>query len=211
MVSTLSGGERKRVNVGVELLARPSLLFLDEPTSGLDPGLELEFIELVRQLTREGRTIVLITHATSSIAACDRLLFLARGGRIAYYGPPAEALAYFEVDDFAAAYRKVNNDAQPPEFWEQKFQASLEYDRYIRTPEQSRPDHRKGETFSVARNIGATTPRPSAFQQFALLVGRYLATLRGDLRNTAFLLAQAPVIALLLMAIFPPTCSQTEC
>lgn len=205
IVSTLSGGERKRVNIGVELLTKPSLLFLDEPTTGLDPLAILKFVELMQQLAHEGRTIVMISHETASIAACDRLLFLARGGRIAYYGPPAEALTYFEVDDYAKIYEKVNEGGNPPEFWEEKFRNSPEHLRYIATPQKSRPDHKKGKTIHVARNIGATAPRPSALQQLGILLPRYLATLRGDLRNVGFLFAQAPAIALLLLTVFPST------
>src|SRR5882724_7060948 len=95
--------------------ARPSLLFLDEPTSGLDPGLERKFIRLIKRLTGEGRTIVMVTHATSSIAECDKLLFMARGGRVAFFGPPQEALTFFGVTDFPDAYLKVNDDALPPD------------------------------------------------------------------------------------------------
>ncbi len=204
-VSTLSGGERKRVNIGVELLTKPSLLFLDEPTTGLDPLAILKFVRLMQQLAHEGRTIVMISHETASIAACDRLLFLARGGRIAYYGPPADALTYFEVDDYAEIYEKVNEGDDPPEVWEEKFRKSQEHRRYIATPQKSRPDHKKGKTIHIAKMIGATAPRPSALQQLGILLQRYIATLKGDLRNVGFLFAQSPVIGLILLTVFPST------
>jgi ABC-type multidrug transport system ATPase subunit len=91
----LSGGQRKRASVAVELLTRPSLLFLDEPTSGLDPGFELSVMQLLRQLADGGRTVVVITHSVASLELCDRVLFLAPKGRMAYFGPPTTLLRFF--------------------------------------------------------------------------------------------------------------------
>jgi len=82
----LSGGQRKRVSMGVELLTRPSLFFLDEATSGLDPGTEAQLMRLLRRLADEGRTVVLVTHATKNVMMCDKVVFLARGGHLAYFG-----------------------------------------------------------------------------------------------------------------------------
>ena len=83
----LSGGQRKRVSIAVELLARPTLFFLDEPTSGLDPGLEKKMMYDLNRLADEGRTVVLVTHATANIEQCDHVAFLSYG-RLSYYGPP---------------------------------------------------------------------------------------------------------------------------
>jgi ABC-type multidrug transport system ATPase subunit len=85
-VKVLSGGQRKRVSIAVELLARPTLFFLDEPTTGLDPGLEKKMMYDLNRLSDEGRTIVLVTHATANIEQCDRWLSCSRP--LAYYGPP---------------------------------------------------------------------------------------------------------------------------
>jgi ABC-type multidrug transport system ATPase subunit len=84
----LSGGQLKRVNVALELLTRPSLLFLDEPTSGLDPGLDKSVMEQMRDLAHDGRTVIVVTHSVANLDTCDRLLVLVPGGRIAYYGRP---------------------------------------------------------------------------------------------------------------------------
>jgi ABC transport system ATP-binding/permease protein len=95
-ISRLSGGQQKRVSIGVELLTSPGLFFLDEPTSGLDPGTETAFMHLMRRLADQGRTIVLVTHATKNVMLADKVVFLARGGYMAWFGPPDEALSYFD-------------------------------------------------------------------------------------------------------------------
>ena len=88
----LSGGQLKRVNVALELLTKPSLLFLDEPTSGLDPGLDKAVMEQMRDLAHDGRTVIVVTHSVANLDVCDRLLVLVPGGEVAFYGPPGESL-----------------------------------------------------------------------------------------------------------------------
>jgi ABC transport system ATP-binding/permease protein len=95
-ISRLSGGQQKRVSIGVELLTSPGLFFLDEPTSGLDPGTETSLMHLMRRLADQGRTIVLVTHATKNVMLADKVVFLARGGYLAWFGAPDEALRYFD-------------------------------------------------------------------------------------------------------------------
>ena len=130
LVSKLSGGQRKRVSIALELLANPSVFFLDEPTSGLDPGLDRKMMFLLRRLADKGHTIVLVTHATNNINACDYICFLAQGGRLAYFGPPNEAKAYFGKTDFAEIYSALEpTEANPgiPEEAEKRFAASPEF------------------------------------------------------------------------------------
>jgi ABC-type multidrug transport system ATPase subunit len=112
LVENLSGGQRKRVSIGAELLADPSLFFLDEPTSGLDPGLEKKMMYTLRRLADSGRTVVLVTHATANISQCDHVAFMS-DGRLVYFGPPAEALQFFNVTsgDFADIYTKLEGVA----------------------------------------------------------------------------------------------------
>ncbi len=107
IISTLSGGERKRVSVALELLANPKVLLLDEPTSGLDAGLDKRLMELLRRLADEGRTVVVVTHSVLHLDRCDRVAFMARGGRLAYQGPPPATLQHFQAADFADCYRAV--------------------------------------------------------------------------------------------------------
>lgn len=87
-VTSLSGGQRKRVSVALELLTKPSLIFLDEPTSGLDPGMDRDVMQLLRGLADDGRTVLVVTHSVAELAICDKLLVMAPGGSVAYFGPP---------------------------------------------------------------------------------------------------------------------------
>lgn len=119
-IENLSGGQRKRVSIGAELLADPSLFFLDEPTSGLDPGLEKKMMYTLRRLADSGRTVVLVTHATANINVCDHVAFMA-DGRMVFFGPPSEALSFFGVasGDFADIYTRIDGmaDQNDPEKW----------------------------------------------------------------------------------------------
>jgi ABC-type multidrug transport system ATPase subunit len=128
-IHRLSGGQRKRTSIGVELLTRPRLFFLDEPTSGLDPGLETEMMKIFRHLANLGHTIIVITHATTNLHICDQVLFMARGGYLAYYGPPKQALKHFNASDFPDIYARC--DALPPSEWERRYRDSPEYQKYV--------------------------------------------------------------------------------
>lgn len=124
-VRQLSGGQRKRVSIGMELVADPRLLFLDEPTSGLDPGLDRRMMRLLRQLADRGQTVVLVTHATANVALCDQVVFLARGGHLCFAGPPKQCLDHFDVgDDFAAVYEHLDGDDDRIQMWSEKFRSS---------------------------------------------------------------------------------------
>ncbi|GAA5020940.1 hypothetical protein GCM10025734_75640 [Kitasatospora paranensis] len=129
VISSLSGGQRKRVSVALELLTKPSLLFLDEPTSGLDPGMDRSVMQMLRSLADDGRTVIVVTHSVLSLDMCDRLLLLAPGGRIAYYGPPGESLDYFGFHDWPDAFEAFENDTDRD--WAGQYRASSPYRRYI--------------------------------------------------------------------------------
>jgi ABC-type multidrug transport system ATPase subunit len=122
-VSNLSGGQRKRASIAVELLTRPRLLFLDEPTSGLDPSTSEDVLAVLRRLASSGVTVVFTTHDPTDIEACNRVVFLARDGHLAFAGALAEARAYFEVDRLARVYRLLAEEASPRE-WADRFAAA---------------------------------------------------------------------------------------
>jgi ABC-type multidrug transport system ATPase subunit len=127
-IDTLSGGQRKRTSVALELLTEPSLLALDEPTSGLDPALDKEVMRELRLLADRGRTVVVVTHSVLHLDICDRVLVMCMGGRMGYFGPPDELLAFFGSEDYADVFDKVTND---PQRWAQEFRNSDAYRRYI--------------------------------------------------------------------------------
>src|SRR6266566_4441391 len=200
LINKLSGGQRKRVSIALELLAKPSVFFLDEPTSGLDPGLDRKMMFLLRRLADQGHTIVLVTHATNNINACDYICFLAQGGRLTYFGPPNEAKAYFGKTDFAEIYSALEpTEGNPniPDEAENRFEASPDYQKYIVGPLNQGP---AGRTDANQQTVAVKPPkRGNPWKQFSLLSWRYLAILKNDKANLAFLLLQAPLIGLLLL------------
>ncbi|HLI68800.1 MAG TPA: FHA domain-containing protein [Ktedonobacteraceae bacterium] len=205
LVSKLSGGQRKRVSIALELLANPSVFFLDEPTSGLDPGLDRKMMTLLRNLADKGHTIVLVTHATNNINSCDYICFLAQGGHLAYFGPPNEAKTYFGKTDFAEIYSALEpTDENPniPAEAEARFKASPEYQQYVVTPINQGPAG-AGRAAALAEQAHEVIlpKRGNPWHQFRILSERYLNLLWNDRGNLLILLLQAPVIALILMLL----------
>ncbi|MGC5025861.1 ATP-binding cassette domain-containing protein [Tsukamurella sp. DT100] len=127
-VDKLSGGQRKRASVAMELLTGPSLLILDEPTSGLDPALDRQVMQTLRRLADAGRVVIVVTHSLTHIDMCDQVLLLAPGGKTAYCGSPKGVKAamgtsdWAEIFDFAAKqpdvawqrYRSAHPAPPPP-------------------------------------------------------------------------------------------------
>ncbi len=206
LVSKLSGGQRKRVSIALELLGNPGIFFLDEPTSGLDPGLDRKMMSLLRRLADRGRTIILVTHATNNINACDYVCFLTQGGRLAFFGPPNEAKEYFDKTDFAEIYNVLEPTREQPDIplqAEARFRASPNYQRYIAGPilesQQTQPQARAKASEKKARKPGRESKRGNPFMQFLLLSRRYVELLRNDRGNLLILLLQAPIIAIMLV------------
>jgi len=202
VVQSLSGGQRKRVSIGVELLTKPSLFFLDEPTSGLDPGLETKMMTLLRKLADQGRTVILVTHATQNVELCDKLIFLAPHGYLAFFGPPKEALKHFGVDRYSEVYVEVDEGKEPEE-WAKLFASSATYQRHVasRLPVVDGSEA-KAATRPCRVKAGPAAKKVSSLHQFNLLTRRYLEITLRDRRNLAVLLLQAPIIALLILAVF---------
>ncbi|MGW1881451.1 FHA domain-containing protein [Streptomyces sp. NPDC001970] len=191
-IHTLSGGQRKRVSVALELLTKPSLLFLDEPTSGLDPGMDRSVMHRLRGLADDGRTVIVVTHSVLSLDVCDRLLVLAPGGRIAYYGPPDEALTFFGFDHWPEAFEAFENDRDRD--WAGEYRASPYHRQYIAV---GSPQPRLDED----RHPADFTPPPKSqswFDQLSTLVRRYAAVLSAD--RTFIIIMIALPIGMGLMA-----------
>lgn len=201
LVRNLSGGQRKRVSIGVELLTSPSLLFLDEPTSGLDPGLEKVMMEMFRRLANQGQTVFLVTHATFNVHLCDKVIFLAEGGELAFFGSPDEALAYFGCRDFAEIYKKLNTERSPQQ-WATAFRDSAAFQNNV-ARKRSLASSPGG--FGAVREVGnVSTPvvRTSSFKQWRILSSRYTRIVTRDKRNLALLFLQPVIIGLLFMLVF---------
>ncbi|MEW1825741.1 FHA domain-containing protein [Streptomyces sp. NPDC088196] len=173
-VHSLSGGQRKRVSVALELLTKPSLLFLDEPTSGLDPGMDRSVMHMLRGLADDGRTVIVVTHSVLSLDVCDRLLVLAPGGKVAYYGPPDDALAFFGFEHWPEAFEAFERDQERD--WAGEFRDSPFQRQYI--VNSTAQPHQLGSG-SVA--TAPPPPRPrSRSAQLGTLVRRYTAALAAD-------------------------------
>ena len=127
-IKRLSGGQRKRVSLGIELLTSPPLLFLDEPTSGLDPGLEGRMMALFHKLAKEGRTVIITTHIMESLQELDLVALLVKG-YLVFYGPPQQALKAFKADDFSDIYSRI--ERYNPALLASQYRQSALYKKYI--------------------------------------------------------------------------------
>lgn len=210
-IHKLSGGQLKRVSIGVELLTKPRLFFLDEPTSGLDPGTEFNMMRLLRKLADQGRTIVLVTHATKNVMMCDKVIILVRGGRIAYFGPPEDALVYFDhyrtdqerrVKDveFDDIYTILEDEQRgTPEEWDQRYRQSQSHHKFVTGRlREVQVDAGSGAAQPAERAITRQKPvkRVSALRQFLILSMRNLKIMTQDKASLALMLALSPIIGL---------------
>lgn len=200
-VGSLSGGQRRRASIAVEMLTRPRLFFLDEPTSGLDPAMAGEVLRLLRRLAADGTTILLTTHSPADIDLCDRVVFLARDGHLAFVGTPDEARRYFDVTELARAYDRLARE-RSPELWARRFAARCRNDVV-------RPRARRDETPVDAeratgrRRRGRATPAglpAGPFHQWLVLTRRN-ADLLARNRLTLAVLAGSPALVVMMMAV----------
>ena len=195
-ISNLSGGQRKRVSIAAELLADPKLIFLDEATSGLDPGLEKKMMHTLRRMADEGRTVVLITHATDNIVQTDHVAFLSEG-KLVYFGPSDETLKFFEVDEFADIYERIDHKGEE---WRQIFEEKKpeQYKKYIL-------DRKAGLQSTPRRELPKVVfGFADFFRQLAVLIQRSLSVLFSDPITMALMLLLFPVTATLQLVIAKP-------
>ncbi len=190
-IDSLSGGQRKRTSVALELLTKPSLLFLDEPTSGLDPGYEKSVMQTLRTLADDGRSVVVVTHNTAQLNLCDRLLILAPGGRLAYFGPPQQALSYFNCSDFADLFNLLEHDTATD--WTGRFVASPLHEALT----GPHPAHKAPQPAAPANAVA----QQSAFAQFITLCRRYLAVIAADRQYSVTLLILPLLLSLFAHAV----------
>jgi ABC transport system ATP-binding/permease protein len=214
-VGRLSGGQRKRVSIAVELVTKPSVIFLDEPTSGLDPGTEERIMKLFRQIAESGRTVVMTTHAMENIKLFDKIVILMRG-KLVFYGPPDEALRYLGAASFKELFDRLEAPVsegikhqgetergrlteQTAEGWRKKFLDTPEYKRLVEEPlaDVGKLEH---STVHKKGRLGLF----GAISQWLTLSRRYFEVLMKDRLNLFILLGQAPLIALLTFYAMGP-------
>jgi ABC-type multidrug transport system ATPase subunit/pSer/pThr/pTyr-binding forkhead associated (FHA) protein len=193
-IAQLSGGQRKRANVGVELLSKPGILFLDEPTSGLDPSTESRLMRKFKQLASQGRTVVCTTHVMENVDLFDKIAVLAPGGRLAYFGPPVKAKAYFSIDKFTHLYEKL--EEKPAEAWEHEFRQTGLY-RDLLAPASAT----QMALYSNRQGRAAPAPPSSPVGQWATLTRRFQAVLFSDKQHLLLLLVQPLLIATLICLV----------
>ncbi|MFE3253246.1 FHA domain-containing protein [Streptomyces sp. NPDC059209] len=195
-VTSLSGGQRKRVSVALELLTKPSLIFLDEPTSGLDPGMDRDVMQLLRGLADDGRTVLVVTHSVAELAICDKLLVMAPGGSVAYFGPPEEALNFFGYTTWADVFSAFENYRDYD--WAGRWRGSQHYQMYaadidavaaqsvhMPTPQQMRP------------------PKPQSWgSQLWTLIRRYSSVIASD-RGFLGLMVILPAVLGVVSVVIP--------
>ncbi|MGW2299170.1 FHA domain-containing protein [Streptomyces violaceorubidus] len=173
-VTSLSGGQRKRVSVALELLTKPSLIFLDEPTSGLDPGMDRDVMQLLRGLADDGRTVLVVTHSVAELATCDKLLVMAPGGSVAYFGPPEEALNFFGYDTWADVFSAFENYRDYD--WAGRWKGSQHYQMYAADLDAVAP-----QPVQVPPMQAMRPPKPQGWMsQFVTLVRRYVSVIASD-------------------------------
>lgn len=206
-VSQLSGGQRKRVSIAVELITKPSVIFLDEPTSGLDPATEEKIMLLFRQIAESGRTVILTTHAMENVRLFDKIVLLMRG-KLVFYGRPEEALEYVGAKSFKELYDKLEEPVERAlqnqsgskaelmervaENWKQKFLQTPQYRKNVYEP-LSRIGKLESGVVRQKRSLGVLR----ALRQWFYLSKRYFEVLLSDKLNLAILFLQAPIIAFL--------------
>ncbi len=173
-VTSLSGGQRKRVSVALELLTKPSLIFLDEPTSGLDPGMDRDVMQLLRGLADDGRTVLVVTHSVAELGLCDKLLVMAPGGSVAYFGPPEEALNFFGYSTWADVFSAFENYREYD--WAGRWKGSQHYQMYA-----ADIDAVAAQPVQVPQQAMSRPPKPQGWgSQLWTLIRRYVSVIASD-------------------------------
>jgi ABC transport system ATP-binding/permease protein len=202
-VRALSGGQRKRASIAAELLTRPRSFFLDEPTSGLDPATSAEVLRLLRRLTERGVTVVLTSHDPEVIERCDRVVFLAREGYLAFAGPPDAACVHFGVDNVAGVYDRLATT--PPRESAERF--ATRRARAVSSP--AAPDGPAAgmpgpRPVAAAARTAPGRQGPGAVRQWWLLTRRNADMLVRNRLTLAVLLGSPALVTGMMAMLFRP-------
>jgi ABC transport system ATP-binding/permease protein len=182
-VDKLSGGQRKRASVALELLTSPSLLILDEPTTGLDPVLDQQVMFMLRSLADAGRVVVVVTHSLTFLDVCDQVVMLAPGGKTAYCGPPSGIEAAMGTKDWADIFERVAAD---PDGSQQRYLARA--GRAADAPPQVAPNEPAAQ---------GKTLRTGVYRQLSTMARRQMRLILADRGYFIFLCLLPFLVALL--------------
>jgi ABC-type multidrug transport system ATPase subunit len=217
-ISSLSGGQRKRVNIAAELIAEPRVLFLDEPTSGLDPGLDLEMMNLMKNWAKgvddqDPKTIVLITHATENVRLCDSVVFMGRvriadqerGGCVLYFGPPGDtAQSFFGKDTFSEVYQQVDKP-EVAGIYHAKLTTQPQWNHIIWDHSRTAQDIEESGYLEASQSTvvkeAVTISWMQYWRKFRIFSSRYLLLLRRDKGAFLFQVLQGILVSLLLWGV----------
>ena len=187
LIKKLSGGQKKRASMAVELLASPRLFFLDEPFSGLDPGTEKKLFLMLKKLSMSGKTVIMVTHSVQNIELVDRLVCMGRGGKLCYSGDPNKALSFFGVGSFTDVYDKLDNHSA-----ELEAQFARYANRVNRSP--------SGTPTVMPQKPNTIRTHGARLKQFNVLTGRY-AELTKNRTGRLVLLMLMPIILSLFVCV----------
>jgi len=183
LVGKISGGQRKRVSIAVEILTDPMILFLDEPTSPLDPQTIEEFLGILRRLSEKGTTVITVTHKPDDLEFMDSVVFMAEGGHIAYQDSVDGCLDYFKVKSIREVYGQLEGKKAEP--WIVKWKRTMGGDT-------------SGASSPQVKEKGKSNP----LLQYRWLTQRFFNIKLNDKVSTAVMIGQAPIIAALICIIF---------
>lgn len=195
-ITSLSGGQRKRVSVALELLTKPSLIFLDEPTSGLDPGMDRDVMQLLRGLADDGRTVLVVTHSVAELSLCDKLLVMAPGGSVAYFGPPDEALNFFGYSTWADVFSSFENYRDYD--WAGRWKGSQHYQLYAADLDAVAP---QSVAMPPAQQMRPTKPQGWGSQLWTL-IRRYVSVIASD-KGFLALMVLLPAVLGVVSTVIP--------
>ncbi|MFI5507753.1 ATP-binding cassette domain-containing protein [Mycobacterium sp. NPDC051804] len=193
-IDKLSGGQRKRVSVALELLTGPSLLVLDEPTTGLDPALDRAVMAMLRRLADAGRVVVVVTHSLAFLDACDQVLLLAPGGKTAFCGAPDDLETAMGATDWADIFTIVSTD---PDGAQRRY-----FERTGSTAEEKSSS--EDTVLQVAAGPAVQAPQPApigAWRQFTTIARRQVRLLIADRVYLVFLAVLPFLVGLLPLTV----------